>query len=63
MSGLVAASRMREHRQLDATRLVALSGYGSDSDRAAATANGLDAYLIKPVTLEQLSETIARLTA
>jgi signal transduction histidine kinase len=62
MSGLIAASRMREHATLDATKLVVLSGYGSDSDRAAAKENGVNEYLTKPVTIDKLNKTIGRLT-
>ena len=62
MSGLAVAEHLHGHADLAATKLVALSGYGSDSDRAAGFASGVDEYLIKPVTFDMLRDTIARLT-
>ncbi|HEY0062760.1 MAG TPA: response regulator [Telluria sp.] len=62
MSGLQAAERLRDHAQLATVKIVALTGYGSDSDRAAARSSGIDEYLTKPVVLERLNETIARLS-
>ncbi len=39
--------------------LVALSGYGSDADRARAAEAGFDVYLTKPVSAAMLTQTIA----
>jgi signal transduction histidine kinase/CheY-like chemotaxis protein len=39
--------------------LVALSGYGSDADRAQGTEAGFDVYLTKPVSASVLMQTIA----
>jgi DNA-binding response OmpR family regulator len=36
--------------------LVAMSGYGSNEDRAAARDAGFDEYLIKPLNLDLLRE-------
>ncbi|SHG70952.1 response regulator [Massilia sp. CF038] len=62
MSGLAAAERIRANAEPAAIKIVALTGYGSDGDRAAAQLSGIDEYLTKPVTLERLTETIARLS-
>ncbi len=62
MSGMQAASAMRRLPELDRTRLVALSGYGQDSDREKALAAGFDHHLTKPATLETLSAAIAELS-
>ena len=57
MSGFDLATRIRENRDNDQTRLVALSGYGQDTDIQAAMAAGFDEHLTKPpdpARLEQL---------
>jgi len=61
MRGEEAASRIRALPELAGTKLVALSGYGQDEDRATAIEAGFDLHLTKPVTLDILSATIARL--
>jgi CheY-like chemotaxis protein len=40
--------------------LVALTGYGQPEDRRRALAAGFDAHMTKPVTVEELSHTLAR---
>jgi two-component system CheB/CheR fusion protein len=40
---------------------IALSGFGSDGDVAAAKAAGFDAHFTKPVDWERLRHTIRRL--
>jgi CheY-like chemotaxis protein len=47
-----AAVRRRERRR--ETKLVAITGYGQESDRERAHAAGLHAHLTKPVDFEQL---------
>lgn len=42
-------------------KLVALTGYGSDSDRARALAAGFDEHLVKPVAIDKLLDTLSRL--
>jgi signal transduction histidine kinase len=61
MSGMQAARAMRRLPELDGTRLVALSGYGQESDRENALAAGFDDHLTKPATLEALSAAIGEL--
>ena len=41
-------------------RLVAVSGWGQDEDRAATTAAGFDAHLVKPVTAEEVMRALVR---
>jgi two-component system, chemotaxis family, CheB/CheR fusion protein len=48
MSGFDLARRIREHRRNENTHLVALSGYGQDSDIQAALEAGFDEHLTKP---------------
>jgi two-component system CheB/CheR fusion protein len=57
MSGFELARRVRENPANAGTRLIALSGYGRDTDIEAAFAAGFDEHLTKPpdpVRLEQL---------
>jgi len=54
MSGFELARQLRAHAQLSATRLIALTGYGSESDRAEATLAGFDHHLVKPVQAAEL---------
>jgi CheY-like chemotaxis protein len=61
MNGYELAQRLREIQ--GAIRLVALSGYGQDRDRAASTQAGFARHLTKPVELKELSEVIAEYQA
>jgi two-component system CheB/CheR fusion protein len=58
MSGYEVARRIRDNRLYDDVMLVALTGYGRDSDVAAATAAGFDAHITKPAELHVLGEII-----
>jgi PAS domain S-box-containing protein len=58
MNGYEVARRLRE-RDGACTRLVALTGYGREQDRARSREAGIDAHLTKPVSPEQLAEEIA----
>jgi two-component system CheB/CheR fusion protein len=51
MNGLEVARRMRQMAQLGGTRVIGMSGYAQESDRAAAKAAGFDAHLAKPADL------------
>jgi CheY-like chemotaxis protein len=44
--------------RLERTRLIAVTGYGQESDRTRAEGAGFDAYLVKPVDLDELIELI-----
>jgi CheY-like chemotaxis protein len=61
MDGYEVARRVRKLPELNATRLVAMTGYGQQSDKAAAADAGFDAYLVKPVEYSELVETIESL--
>ncbi len=47
MDGYELAVRLRQQRE--ACRLIALTGYGQDQDRARSAAAGFDQHLVKPV--------------
>jgi signal transduction histidine kinase/CheY-like chemotaxis protein len=62
MDGYELARRLRS--QVDGSgplRLVALTGYGSASDRAKSAAAGFDAHMVKPINLTTLATTLKNL--
>ncbi|HEY0858048.1 MAG TPA: ATP-binding protein, partial [Albitalea sp.] len=61
MDGYELAVRLRAAPRLQGVKLVALTGYGREPDRARAMATHFDEHLVKPVPAEQLLEVIARL--
>ena len=62
MDGYELARRIASHPQHRRARLVALTGYGQDLDRARSAAAGFLAHLVKPVDFDQLRATLARFT-
>jgi two-component system CheB/CheR fusion protein len=60
MSGYELARRIRRHDGSSGTHLVALSGYGQDSDVQAAIEAGFDEHLTKPPDPERLEHLLTR---
>jgi PAS domain S-box-containing protein len=58
MDGYELARRLRA-RGLDQCRLIAVTGYGQDEDRARSREAGFDVHLVKPVDLMRLASLIA----
>jgi two-component system CheB/CheR fusion protein len=58
MSGFEVARRIRANADLSAVRLVALSGYGQDSDVQAALEAGFDEHLTKPPDPQRLEQAL-----
>jgi CheY-like chemotaxis protein len=56
MNGFELARHIRKSATHGRTRLVALSGYGQDSDVEAALEAGFDEHLTKPVDLDRLEQ-------
>jgi len=54
IDGYEVARRMRADPATSGVRLIALTGYGQEGDRARALAAGFDAHLVKPVELAKL---------
>ena len=54
ISGYDVAASLRASARTANMRLIAVTGYGQDSDRAQALANGFDAHLTKPVQINDL---------
>jgi len=54
MDGYELAGRLRELDASHRCRLIALTGYGQESDRVRAISSGFQAHLVKPVRLDLL---------
>lgn len=61
MDGFEVVQAMRGVAGTEQTRFVALTGFGQPADRKQTEKAGFDAHLVKPVELETLFGTIARL--
>jgi PAS domain S-box-containing protein len=55
MTGYEVARHIRADARLVATRLIALSGYGQDSDRERSLDAGFEEHLTKPIDFEHLA--------
>ena len=62
MDGYELARKMRAELHIPELRLVALTGYGQESDRQRSKAAGFDIHLVKPIDLEAVETTLRRLT-
>lgn len=63
MDGYELARCLRKEPGLERLLLVALTGYGQDSDKERAKQAGFDYHLVKPVSLEALQGLLASLPA
>jgi CheY-like chemotaxis protein len=63
MSGYELARRLKERSALRDTKLVAVTGYGQETDRSQSSVAGFDDHLVKPLDLAALSDLLDRLTA
>jgi PAS domain S-box-containing protein len=54
LNGLEVAAELRRHRETQAARLVALSGYGTEEDRSRSRQAGFDFHLCKPADPAEL---------
>jgi len=61
MSGYDTARAIRAMEELDGIVLVALTGWGAESDRQRSSEAGFDHHLTKPVQLAVVEELLARL--
>ncbi|SHG51387.1 ATP-binding protein [Massilia sp. CF038] len=61
IDGYEVARRMRADPATRAVRLVALTGYGQENDRATALDAGFDAHLVKPVEMARLVRVLEEL--
>jgi CheY-like chemotaxis protein len=63
MSGYEFAKEVRRLPELDNTILVALTGYGRESDQQQSLAAGFSLHLIKPIDPAELMRVLATLEA
>jgi len=63
MDGYELASKLRQEPTLQSLKLVALTGYGQESDRHRARVAGFDVHLVKPIDPGQLLRTLDDLLA
>jgi CheY-like chemotaxis protein len=54
MDGYEVARRCRQDARFEVLTLVAMTGYGQDSDRQRSQEAGFDVHLVKPVNLDDL---------
>jgi len=54
MDGYELARKLREQLGPETPRLIAVTGYGQDADRARAREAGFGQYLVKPIALDAL---------
>jgi len=59
MDGYELATRLRALLGVRTPRLIALTGYGQEHDRARSRAGGFHAHIVKPVDAEQLLRALA----
>ncbi|MGH8259049.1 MAG: hybrid sensor histidine kinase/response regulator, partial [Steroidobacteraceae bacterium] len=58
MDGYEVARRLRSQQRIENMRLVAITGYGQQSDRERAREAGFDQHLVKPVEPDALHEVL-----
>lgn len=61
LDGYQLAARIRALPEGQACRLVALTGYGQDADRARSQAAGFDRHLVKPISPDAAARVVAGL--
>lgn len=54
MDGYAVADALRQNPETGAARLIAVTGYGRESDKQRALESGFDLHLVKPVNAQQL---------
>lgn len=62
MDGYELARQLRANPITQHTCLIALSGYGQDSDKEQSAQAGFDAHLVKPIAFGDLRSVIEQLT-
>jgi len=58
MDGYEVARRLRAQLPDQKLRLIAMTGYGQAADKAAATAAGFDAHIVKPASADKIMRAI-----
>jgi PAS domain S-box-containing protein len=63
LNGYEIARRLRTDPALESVRLVAVTGYGQNEDRARARQAGFDAHVVKPVDLARLERAFSKVSS
>jgi signal transduction histidine kinase/CheY-like chemotaxis protein len=63
IDGFDLGRRIRADPRLAEVRMVAMTGFSENAHREEATESGFDAYLVKPVSRNQLATTLAEVTS
>ena len=63
MDGYEVARRIRAHKWGKEMLLIAVTGWGQESDRQRSFAAGFDFHLVKPVDLEKLNQLLSKVSA
>jgi len=63
MDGYEVARRIRAHEWGKEMLLIAVTGWGQESDRQRSFAAGFDFHLVKPVDLEKLNQLLSKMSA
>ncbi|MCU1385097.1 MAG: hypothetical protein JWL71_3794 [Acidobacteria bacterium] len=58
MDGYELAERLQSAPGMERLRLIAVTGYGQDTDRRRSRAAGFDRHLVKPIDLETLEQAL-----
>lgn len=59
MDGYEIARQLRASAHSGALRLIAVTGWGQDTDKAKAAAAGFDTHLVKPLAANELARVLA----
>ena len=59
MDGYGVAARLRSERRRDQLRLVAMTGFGQESDKRRALDAGFDLHIVKPASVEALQQALS----
>jgi CheY-like chemotaxis protein len=58
LDGYEVAARIRAGQGPKPPRLIAMTGYGQDSDKKRAREAGFDAHIVKPASIEALKSAL-----
>ncbi len=63
MNGLEVCRAFRADPLFSQTTIIAQSGWGQDTDRAASASAGFNNHLVKPVGIDELESVLAKIGA
>lgn len=63
ITGYELVRELRKRRDLFGVTMVAMTGFGQETDRKAAQENGFDEHMVKPVDVDRLNSLFCRLSS